>query len=125
MVATVDIKTGEKTVLDYLIKPFNKAKKALRERLTEIYLYLNLMNHLTPYFLPFPKPRSVHVKARIRTMIPISNTILFFTDFAFHLNCLNNLQQRSKSLFSPLSKPDDTVYNHKSRNENDKHRQNR
>ncbi|HAV4279888.1 TPA: HlyD family efflux transporter periplasmic adaptor subunit, partial [Acinetobacter baumannii] len=25
MVATVDIKTGEKTVLDYLIKPFNKA----------------------------------------------------------------------------------------------------
>ncbi len=48
MVATVDIKTGEKTVLDYLIKPFNKAKKALRERLTEIYLYLNLMNHLTP-----------------------------------------------------------------------------
>ena len=83
------------------------------------------MNHLTPYFLPFPKPRSVHVKARIRTMIPISNTILFFTDFAFHLNCLNNLQQRCKSLFSPLSKPDDTVYNHKSRNENDKHRQNR
>lgn len=32
MVATVDIKTGEKTVLDYLIKPFNKAKEALRER---------------------------------------------------------------------------------------------
>ncbi|RIX09949.1 HlyD family efflux transporter periplasmic adaptor subunit, partial [Acinetobacter baumannii] len=30
MVATVDIKTGEKTVLDYLIKPFNKAREALR-----------------------------------------------------------------------------------------------
>ena len=32
MVATVDIKTGEKTVLDYLIKPFNKVQEALRER---------------------------------------------------------------------------------------------
>ncbi|NIF21186.1 HlyD family type I secretion periplasmic adaptor subunit [Candidatus Pantoea multigeneris] len=32
MVATVDIKTGEKTIMDYLIKPFNKAKEALRER---------------------------------------------------------------------------------------------
>lgn len=32
MIANVDIKTGEKTVLDYLIKPFNKAKEALRER---------------------------------------------------------------------------------------------
>ena len=32
MVASVDIRTGEKTVLDYLIKPFNKAKEALRER---------------------------------------------------------------------------------------------
>lgn len=32
MVATVDIKTGEKTILDYLVKPFNKAKEALRER---------------------------------------------------------------------------------------------
>ena len=32
MVATVDIQTGEKTVLDYLIKPFNKAQEALRER---------------------------------------------------------------------------------------------
>ncbi|TSH73120.1 HlyD family efflux transporter periplasmic adaptor subunit [Acinetobacter sp. RF15A] len=32
MVATVDIRTGEKTILDYLIKPFNKAKEALRER---------------------------------------------------------------------------------------------
>jgi adhesin transport system membrane fusion protein len=32
MVATVDIRTGEKTVLDYLVKPFNKAREALRER---------------------------------------------------------------------------------------------
>ncbi|WP_443612446.1 HlyD family efflux transporter periplasmic adaptor subunit [Acinetobacter pseudolwoffii] len=32
MVATVDIRTGSKTVMDYLIKPFNKAKEALRER---------------------------------------------------------------------------------------------
>lgn len=32
MVSTVDIKTGQKTILDYLIKPFNKAKEALRER---------------------------------------------------------------------------------------------
>ncbi len=32
MVATVDIRTGEKTVLDYLIKPLNRAKEALRER---------------------------------------------------------------------------------------------
>jgi len=32
MVATVDIRTGEKTILDYLLKPFNKAKEALRER---------------------------------------------------------------------------------------------
>lgn len=32
MLATVDIKTGKKTVLDYLIKPLNKAKEALRER---------------------------------------------------------------------------------------------
>ncbi|MEG2358943.1 HlyD family efflux transporter periplasmic adaptor subunit [Acinetobacter sp.] len=32
MVATVDIKTGAKTVLDYLIKPFNKVQEALRER---------------------------------------------------------------------------------------------
>ena len=32
MVATVDIRTGQKTVLDYLIKPFNKAQEALRER---------------------------------------------------------------------------------------------
>jgi adhesin transport system membrane fusion protein len=28
----VDIKTGQKSVLDYLIKPFNKAQEALRER---------------------------------------------------------------------------------------------
>ncbi|MFD1218228.1 MULTISPECIES: HlyD family efflux transporter periplasmic adaptor subunit [Microbulbifer] len=32
MVATVDIKTGSKTVFDYLIKPFNQAGEALRER---------------------------------------------------------------------------------------------
>jgi membrane fusion protein, adhesin transport system len=32
MVATVDVKTGHKTVLDYLLKPFNKVKEALRER---------------------------------------------------------------------------------------------
>lgn len=32
MVATVDIHTGSKTVLQYLIKPFNRAAEALRER---------------------------------------------------------------------------------------------
>ncbi|MFD2237972.1 HlyD family efflux transporter periplasmic adaptor subunit [Aureimonas populi] len=32
MIATVDIHTGAKTVLDYLVKPFNKAGEALRER---------------------------------------------------------------------------------------------
>lgn len=32
MVATVDIRTGSKTVWDYLIKPFNRAQEALRER---------------------------------------------------------------------------------------------
>lgn len=32
MVATVDIKTGSRTVLDYLIKPLNKVNEALRER---------------------------------------------------------------------------------------------
>ncbi len=32
MVATVDIRTGEKTILDYLIKPLNRAREALRER---------------------------------------------------------------------------------------------
>ncbi|MHC6223861.1 HlyD family type I secretion periplasmic adaptor subunit [Pseudomonas sp. X10] len=32
MIATADIKTGQKTVLDYLIKPMNRAREALRER---------------------------------------------------------------------------------------------
>jgi adhesin transport system membrane fusion protein len=33
MVASVDIMTGKKTVLDYLLKPINKARQeALRER---------------------------------------------------------------------------------------------
>ena len=32
MIASVDIKTGRKTVLDYLIKPMNRAREALRER---------------------------------------------------------------------------------------------
>lgn len=32
MVATVDIKTGQKTIFQYLIKPFNRAREALRER---------------------------------------------------------------------------------------------
>lgn len=32
MIATVDIKTGEKTVFDYLMKPINKAKEAMQER---------------------------------------------------------------------------------------------
>ena len=32
MVATVDIKTGQKTVLEYLIKPITRMKQALRER---------------------------------------------------------------------------------------------
>lgn len=32
MIATADINTGQKTVLDYLLKPFNKAREALRER---------------------------------------------------------------------------------------------
>lgn len=32
MIATVDIKTGNKTVLEYLLKPLNKAKEAMRER---------------------------------------------------------------------------------------------
>lgn len=32
MVATVDIHTGSKTVFEYLIKPFNRAREALRER---------------------------------------------------------------------------------------------
>ena len=32
MITTVDIRTGKKTVLDYLIKPLNRAHEALRER---------------------------------------------------------------------------------------------
>ena len=32
MITTVDIRTGQKTVLDYLIKPLNRAREALRER---------------------------------------------------------------------------------------------
>lgn len=32
MIATVDIKTGSKTIIEYLLKPLNKAKEALRER---------------------------------------------------------------------------------------------
>ena len=32
MIATVDVRTGEKTVWQYLIKPFNRAQEALRER---------------------------------------------------------------------------------------------
>lgn len=32
MVATVDVHTGSKTVLQYLLKPFNRAQEALRER---------------------------------------------------------------------------------------------
>lgn len=32
MITTVDIRTGQKTVWDYLTKPFNKAREALRER---------------------------------------------------------------------------------------------
>ncbi len=32
MIATVDIKTGNKSILSYLLKPMNKAKEALRER---------------------------------------------------------------------------------------------
>lgn len=32
MIATVDIKTGEKTVWQYIVKPFNRAQEALRER---------------------------------------------------------------------------------------------
>lgn len=32
MITTADIHTGNKTILDYLLKPLNKAKEALRER---------------------------------------------------------------------------------------------
>ena len=32
MIATVDIQTGQKTIWQYLVKPFNRAQEALRER---------------------------------------------------------------------------------------------
>ena len=32
LVANVEIKTGQKSVMDYLIKPLNKVNEALRER---------------------------------------------------------------------------------------------
>mgnify|MGYP000144063648 CR=1 FL=1 len=32
MVATVDVKTGSKTIFDYLVKPINRASEAMRER---------------------------------------------------------------------------------------------
>ncbi|EPK2341056.1 hemolysin secretion protein D, partial [Proteus mirabilis] len=32
MIASVDIKTGEKTVFQYLIKPITRMKQALQER---------------------------------------------------------------------------------------------
>jgi adhesin transport system membrane fusion protein len=32
MVASVEIRTGEKTILDYLLKPVMKAREAFRER---------------------------------------------------------------------------------------------
>lgn len=32
MIATVDIKTGSKSIMSYLMKPFNKAREAMRER---------------------------------------------------------------------------------------------
>lgn len=32
MIATVDVHTGQKTVLEYLLKPLNRAREALRER---------------------------------------------------------------------------------------------
>jgi membrane fusion protein, adhesin transport system len=32
MTATVDIRTGEKTIFDYLMKPIFKAREAFRER---------------------------------------------------------------------------------------------
>lgn len=32
MIASVDIKTGEKTVFQYLVKPITRLKQALRER---------------------------------------------------------------------------------------------
>lgn len=32
MIATADIHTGSKTIMEYLIKPLNRAREALRER---------------------------------------------------------------------------------------------
>lgn len=32
MIASVEIRTGEKTILDYLLKPVLKAREAFRER---------------------------------------------------------------------------------------------
>jgi adhesin transport system membrane fusion protein len=32
MIATVDVHTGTKTVLQYLLKPLNRAREAMRER---------------------------------------------------------------------------------------------
>lgn len=32
MVANVEIKTGQKSVMDYLLKPLNKVKESMRER---------------------------------------------------------------------------------------------
>lgn len=32
MVASVEVRTGEKTILDYLLKPVLKAREAFRER---------------------------------------------------------------------------------------------
>lgn len=32
MVVTADIKSGSKSIMNYLLKPFNKANEALRER---------------------------------------------------------------------------------------------
>jgi adhesin transport system membrane fusion protein len=32
MLATAQIKTGEKTIMQYLLKPLNRAKEAFRER---------------------------------------------------------------------------------------------
>ena len=32
MIATAEIRTGQKTIKDYLLKPLNKAKEAMRER---------------------------------------------------------------------------------------------
>ena len=32
MIASVDIRTGEKTIFQYLVKPITRLKQALRER---------------------------------------------------------------------------------------------